>query len=73
MKKILLTLLVGGYWALHQDFWNWTAARPLTFGFLPPALTYHALYTLGASLLLALLVRAAWPARLEKEAERERR
>ncbi len=70
MKSAGLTLLVAAYWLLHQDFWNWTSARPLAFGFLPPALSYHALYTLGTSALMAVLVKFAWPAELEREADR---
>lgn len=69
MKRAFLILLVLGYWALHQDSWNWKAATPLSFGFLPPGLSYHALYTLGISLLMWVLVRAAWPSELEAEAE----
>lgn len=69
MKRASLILLVLGYWALHQDYWNWKAATPLGLGFLPPGLSYHALYTLGISLLMWLLVRVAWPAKLEAEAE----
>jgi TRAP-type C4-dicarboxylate transport system permease small subunit len=69
MKNAALILLVLLYWALHQDFWNWRAAEPLAFGFLPIGLTYHALYTLGVSLLMAFLVKVAWPVRLEKDAE----
>ncbi len=70
MKNVGLLLLVLLYWLLHQDFWNWTTARPLALGFLPPALSYHALYTLGVSGLMAILVRFAWPSELEKEADR---
>ena len=62
-------LLVLGYWAMHQDYWNWKAATPLSLGFLPPGLSYHALYTLGISLLMWVLVRVAWPSQLEAEAE----
>jgi len=69
--KILLILLIAAYYALHQDFWNWTSARPLIFGFLPVGLLYHALYTLGAAGIMALLVRVAWPERWEKWAEKE--
>ena len=69
MKRAFLTLLVLVYWALHQDFWNWHAATPLTFGFLPPGLTYHALYTLGIAVLMWILVRYAWPVELEADAE----
>ncbi len=69
MKRVSLIVLVLAYWALHQDYWNWKAASPLTFGFLPPGLTYHALYTLGICLLMWLLVSLAWPAALEADAE----
>lgn len=70
-KRWAAFLLVFLYWLLHQDLWNWRESRPLTFGFLPPALTYHALYTIGIALLMALLVRLAWPADLERRAESE--
>lgn len=69
--RILIPLLLLVYYALHQDFWNWTAARPLLFGFLPIGLAYHALYAIGASALMALLVKVAWPERLEPWAEKE--
>lgn len=69
MKNVGLLLLVLLYWLLHQDFWNWTAARPLALGFLPPALSYHALYTLGVSALMAVLVKFAWPSELEAQSE----
>lgn len=69
--KIALPLLLAVYYALHQDFWNWTAARPLAFGFLPAGLLYHAVYTVGCAALMALLVRCLWPADLEAWAERK--
>ena len=69
MKTLALCGLVILYWLLHQDVWNWRAARPMMFGFLPVGLSYHALYTLGISALMALLVRTAWPAELEREVE----
>lgn len=50
---------------LHQDFWFWRDARPLVFGFLPIGLFYHAVFTLASSLVLWLLVAAAWPAHLD--------
>jgi hypothetical protein len=50
---------------LHQDTWLWRTARPLVFGFLPAGLFYHAMYTLAAALLMAALVRWAWPRHLE--------
>lgn len=70
VKQALLVLAVMLLYALHQDFWLWSSARPLVLGLLPVGLFYHACYTLAASLLMALLVALAWPSRLEAEAER---
>jgi len=50
---------------LHQDFWNWTKAEPLVFGFLPVGLAYHAGYSIWAAVLMAVLVKFAWPKHLE--------
>ena len=69
--KISILLLLAVYYALHQDFWNWTAARPLIFGFLPIGLLYHAIYAAGAALLMMFLVRHAWPEGLEEWAQKE--
>lgn len=66
IRPWVLGVLVATLYGLHQDVWNWHADRPLWFGFLPPGLTYHAAYTLAAALLMAGLVRWAWPARLER-------
>jgi hypothetical protein len=69
-KVILLTLLVLGVYALHQDFWNWNKAEPLVFGFLPIGLAYQAAYSILASITMAVLVKFAWPKHLENvEAE----
>jgi hypothetical protein len=68
MKNTLLGLATLALYLLHQDVWLWRSARPFVFGFLPVGLAYHALYCLLASLLMLLLVRHAWPARLEREA-----
>lgn len=69
MKRVLLVLLVLAVYALHQDVWLWTARRPLLFGFLPPGLAYHALYTVGCSALMALLCAVAWPRGLDLDRE----
>jgi hypothetical protein len=58
-------LLVAVMYALHQDVWFWREARPLVFGFLPIGLFYHAAFTVGASLVLGLLVWKVWPAHLD--------
>jgi hypothetical protein len=70
MKKTLLTLAVLIVYLLHQDVWLFHTARPLVFGFLPVGLAYHAAYSVLAAFLMWLLVRLAWPSRLEQEAER---
>jgi hypothetical protein len=73
LKRAVLVLLCLGLYALHQDLWFWREARPLVFGFLPVGLAYHAAYSAAASLLLLVLVKAAWPAHLEDEAEGRKR
>lgn len=70
MKKALLTVLVLAFFALHQDIWFWREARPLVFGFVPIGLFYHACYSFGAAVILAILVKLAWPSHLEDEVER---
>ena len=70
MKKALLTLAVLIVYVLHQDVWLFRVARPLVFGFVPVGLAYHVAYSVVAALLMWLLVRVAWPSRLEQEAER---
>ncbi|MEZ5351188.1 MAG: hypothetical protein R2762_01000 [Bryobacteraceae bacterium] len=64
-KHWLLALLIFAFYLLHQDFWFWSEARPLVFGFLPVGLFYHALYTIAVIGLLALCIRWAWPGHLE--------
>jgi hypothetical protein len=67
VKKPLLVVLVLAFFALHQDLWFWRTARPLVFGFVPIGLFYQACYSVGASIVLAILVRFAWPGHLEDE------
>ena len=64
-KKLLLLLLVLAVYVLHQDFWNWKKIEPLIFGFLPAGLAYHAGYSFLAAILMAILVKFAWPSHLE--------
>ena len=65
LKALILTLLILAVYILHQDFWNWTKAEPLVFGFLPIGLAYHAGYSVLASILMAILVKVTWPKHLE--------
>ena len=71
MKKLLLFLLIAAVYVLHQDLWNWRQSDPLVFGFLPIGLAYHAGYAILASILMAILVKTAWPGQLEKLDEPE--
>jgi hypothetical protein len=70
-KALLLSSLIIGVYLLHQDFWNWRKTEPLIFGFLPIGLAYHAAYSILASILMAVLVRLAWPKHLEEEGQPE--
>jgi hypothetical protein len=64
--KWLVFLLAVVIFVLHQDFWNFDKAQPLVFGFVPIGLAYHAAYSCACAVLMALLVRFAWPTHLEK-------
>ena len=71
LTRILFAVSIAALYVLHQDLWFWRSPRPLLFGFLPPALWYHALYCGATALLMWALTRAAWPAHLES-ADRDR-
>jgi len=62
---MLIAIAITVMYALHQDVWLWRTARPLLFGFLPAGLAYHAGYTLACAVLMAVVVRVAWPAHVE--------
>ena len=66
-KRLLAVSIVLALCALHQDVWNWRAASPLLFGFLPPGLAYHAGFSLLSALAMAALVKLCWPRHLEHE------
>ena len=81
MKRTLLALAVFALYVLHQDFWNWRTPylnipflgihNVMPFGFVPVGLFYHACFSVACTGLMWLLVRFAWPAHLEEEAETE--
>ena len=64
-RTFLLAWMILVVYLLHQDFWNWKKAEPLLFGFLPVGLAYHAGYSILAAVMMAVLVRFAWPKHLE--------
>ena len=57
--------MIVAVYILHQDFWNWKNAD-LIFGFLPVGMAYHAAYSVLAAIMMAILVKCAWPEHLEK-------
>ena len=65
MKKLALFGIVLFMVALHQDSWLWTN-KSLVFGFLPIGIAYHVGYSILASLVMVILVRAAWPKSLDE-------
>ena len=65
MKKFLLFLMVVVVYLLHQDNWNWKNSD-LVFGILPVGLAYHAGYSILAAVMMAVLVKFAWPKHLEE-------
>lgn len=69
MTRWVLVVAVAALYLLHQDVWFWDRARPLVLGFLPIGLFYHAVYSLAVAALMWALIRFAWPAHLEREAE----
>jgi hypothetical protein len=64
--------LVWGFIAIlaivHFDFWAWTD-RSLVMGFMPTGLMYQASISLAAGLGWFLVVKFAWPDRIETWAD----
>jgi hypothetical protein len=67
MKKFLLFVMIAGVYVLHQDLWNWKNSD-VVLGFLPVGLAYHAGYSILAAIMMAVLVKFAWPKHLESAA-----
>lgn len=65
MKRALIAAGVIVVAALHQDFWFWTD-KTLLLGFVPVGLAYHMGYCVMTALMMAALVKVAWPAHLER-------
>ena len=71
MKSSIVIIIIFLVLAvLHQDFWNWDKST-LVFGFMPVGLAYHAGYSVVAAIFWALVVKFAWPTKMEQWAERE--
>ena len=67
MKKLLLFIFVTLVYLAHQDFWNWKKSAPLVLGFVPIGLAYHAGFAVLCAIMMAILVKFAWPGHLEAE------
>lgn len=61
-----IALLVAAF-VLHQDLWLWD--DPSRVAGLPVGLAYHVGYCLAVAVLLAALVRFAWPTGLDASDE----
>ncbi len=70
LVRRLLYLALALLYLLHNDLWLWTDAT-LVAG-IPAGLAYHVLYCLVAALLMAALVRWAWPPGLDSPEEERR-
>jgi hypothetical protein len=68
VKKLLLYLALVALYLLHNDLWLWNDPR-LVLG-LPAGLAYHIGFCIAASIILALLVKYAWPDHLDRETPR---
>ena len=69
----LLTLAAATVLVLRHDYWFWDTPYPLLFGFLPVGLWWQGLVSILAAVLMALMVRFAWPQELEDEIEKQRK
>ncbi|MGE0703790.1 MAG: hypothetical protein AB7F99_19960 [Vicinamibacterales bacterium] len=65
MNLRLAALVIALVGTLHQDFWFWTDARPLVFGFMPVGLFYHAAFTVACAGLMWWLASRFWPGHLD--------
>ena len=61
IRKTLYLALIALY-LMHKDFWNWPNSA-LVFG-LPVGLVYHVAFCVAVAVLMALLVKYAWPSQL---------
>ena len=53
---------------VHYDFWYWDDGSLLA-GFMPIGLFYHALISVLAAIVWALVVKYAWPTDMERWAD----
>jgi hypothetical protein len=73
MNARIAALVIALFATLHQDFWFWTTARPLAFGFIPIGLFYHAAFTAACAGLMWWLAARFWPGHLDPFDDEETR
>ena len=66
--RSLVWLLFVAMFLAHQDFWWWDDSS-LVLGFLPVALAFHGLFSIGCAFLGWLAISKAWPTELEAFAD----
>lgn len=59
LRRRVLYAALGLAFLLRHDLWWWDSSRSLLG--LPIGLSYHVLFCIAVSALMALLVRFAWP------------
>ena len=64
IRAVLYGALILAY-LLHNDLWLWHDAG-VVLG-LPVGLTYHVAYCLVVAVLMAVLIRFAWPFPVEEQ------
>lgn len=57
--RVLLYVALAILFLLHNDLWLWHDSSSLLG--LPVGLTYHLLYCLATTAVMAAMVRYAWP------------
>ena len=69
---LIVTVLLGMVLlaVAHYDWWLWNDGG-LVLG-LPAGLTFHLLFTAATAIAMWMLVRNAWPDRLDAEANADR-
>ena len=58
-KYIIIGLIIL-LMILHHDIWNWGKKEP-DFGFMPVALLWQALISIGAGITWFIATKIAWP------------
>lgn len=63
MRFMLVIVIVLIMFALHNNFWSWQfdAAFPILFGFMPFAFYYYIFYTFFATAAMYLIIMLVWP------------